>query len=67
MYFLYVLVKLLQQLDVFVVVLEVSFLCTHGDKEFQKIATSNGDTKSLVKHLTNKSTPLKITKIKNGC
>jgi len=39
----------------------------NGDKEFQKIATSNGDTKSLVKHLTNKSTPLKITKIKNGC
>ena len=38
-----------------------------GDKEFQKIATSNGDTKSLVKHLTKKSTPLKITKIKNGC
>jgi len=29
-YFLYVLVKLLQQLDVFVVVLEVLFLCAQS-------------------------------------
>ena len=30
MYFVYVLVKLLQQLDVFVVVLEVSFCASNG-------------------------------------